>query len=79
MGVYKPLLPFDGTHLVIEKTVDCFKQAGIADIRVVVGFKRKLLTPVLERLGVQIIINSKFAEGNVYIDTGRRRNACRIY
>jgi molybdenum cofactor cytidylyltransferase len=63
MGVFKPLLPFGGTHLVIEKTVDCFKQAGITDIRVVVGFKRKLLTPVLERLGVQIIINSKFAEG----------------
>jgi molybdenum cofactor cytidylyltransferase len=62
MGVYKPLLPV-GTRLVIEKTVDCFKQAGITDIRVVVGFKRKLLAPVLERLDVQIIFNSKFAEG----------------
>jgi molybdenum cofactor cytidylyltransferase len=62
MGVFKPLLPV-GTHLVIEKTVDCFKQAGIRDIRVVVGYKRKLLTPVLERLNIQIVINDKFTDG----------------
>jgi molybdenum cofactor cytidylyltransferase len=62
MGVFKPLLPV-GTHLVIEKTVDCFKQAGIRDIKVVVGYKRELLTPVLERLNIQIVINEKFTDG----------------
>jgi molybdenum cofactor cytidylyltransferase len=62
MGVFKPLLPV-GTHLVIEKTIDCFKQSGIRDIRVVVGYKRELITPVLERLGIQVIVNSKFTEG----------------
>ncbi|MBN2403748.1 MAG: NTP transferase domain-containing protein [Spirochaetes bacterium] len=62
MGVFKPLLPV-GSRLVIEQTVDCFKQAGITDIRVIVGFKRELLTPVLERLGVRIIENDRFAEG----------------
>lgn len=62
MGVFKPLLPV-GTRLVTEQTVDCFKQAGVADIRVVVGFKNELLTPVLERLGVQIIQNNRFADG----------------
>ncbi len=62
MGLFKPLLPF-GSSLVIEKTIDSFKQAGIKDIRVVIGFKRKLLQPVLDRLSVKIIINHNFING----------------
>jgi molybdenum cofactor cytidylyltransferase len=62
MGVFKPLLPV-GTRLVIEKTVGCFKQAGLQDIRAVVGYKRELIIPVLERLGAQVIVNSKFENG----------------
>lgn len=62
MGVFKPLLP-SGDRLVIERTVDCFIQAGIRDIRAVVGYKSELLVPVLRRLDAQIIINSRFEEG----------------
>jgi molybdenum cofactor cytidylyltransferase len=61
MGVFKPLLPI-GQNLAIEKIINCFKQAGVTDIRVVVGFKRELLIPVLENLRVQIIINHNFQE-----------------
>ena len=62
MGEFKPLLRI-GQNLAIEKTINCFKQAGVADIRVVVGFKRELLIPVIENLEVQIIINHNFPEG----------------
>ena len=62
MGEFKPLLKI-GQNFVIEKILNCFKQAGVADIRVVVGFKCELLIPVLESLGVQTIINHNFPEG----------------
>jgi molybdenum cofactor cytidylyltransferase len=62
MGLFKPLLPF-GSSLVIEKTIDSFKQAGITDIRVVVGHKRKLLQPVLDRLSVKTFINHNYVNG----------------
>jgi len=62
MGYYKPLLPV-GSLLVIERAVNTFYDAGITDVRVVVGHKAHLLRPVLERLGVRILENPNYARG----------------
>lgn len=61
-GFFKPLLPTDSS-LVIERSVHTFKQAGIEDIRVVVGHKAELLIPVLTRLGVKTIVNPHYDKG----------------
>lgn len=62
MGFFKPLQIIQSS-LVIEKTIQTFQLAGIEDIRVVVGYKGDLLIPVLERLGVQVIVNENYSQG----------------
>jgi molybdenum cofactor cytidylyltransferase len=62
VGLFKPLLP-TGTSLVIERPVHTFRQAGIEDIRVVVGHKADLLMPVLTRLGVKTVMNPNYDQG----------------
>jgi len=62
MHLYKPLLPLVSS-LVIEKPIMTFYEAGIEDIRVVVGHKAELLKPVLRRLGVQVVVNENYDRG----------------
>ncbi len=62
LGFFKPLLPADSS-LVIERSVYTFRQAGLEDIRVVVGHKADLLVPVLARLGVKAIMNPSYDRG----------------
>jgi molybdenum cofactor cytidylyltransferase len=62
LGFFKPLLPA-GSSLVMEKSVQTFRQAGIEDIRVVVGHKADLLVPVLDRSGVKTIMNPDYDRG----------------
>lgn len=62
MGEFKPLLPINGAT-VIESAVNCFRQAGISDIRVVVGHQAEQLMPVLQSLGVRPVLNENFASG----------------
>lgn len=62
MKSFKPLLALGGST-VIEKAVHSFRNGGIKDIRVVVGHRANELFPVLERLGVQTIVNTNFPEG----------------
>ncbi len=62
VGFFKPLLPADSS-LVIERSVHTFQQAGIEDIRVVVGHKADLLIPVLTRLGAKAIMNPDYDQG----------------
>ncbi len=62
MSLFKPLLPTDSS-LVIERAFRTFQQAGIEDIRVVVGYKADLLTPVLARSGVKTIMNPNYDQG----------------
>ena len=62
LGFFKPLLPTDSS-LVIERSVRTFQQAGIEDIRVVVGHKADLLIPVLAHLGAKTITNPKYDQG----------------
>lgn len=59
MKTFKPLLPL-GNHSIIEQTIDNFKKAGMNDIVVVVGFRRKILIPILKRLRVKIAINEDY-------------------
>ena len=62
MKRFKPLLPLGGST-VLEQAVHSFQDHGIRDIRVVVGHRANELFPVLERLGVQAIVNIDFSEG----------------
>ncbi|AET66942.1 uncharacterized MobA-like protein [Desulfosporosinus orientis DSM 765] len=62
MKQFKPLLSL-GERTVLERAVESFLKSGIRDIRVVVGHRADELYPILERLGVQTIVNPNFAEG----------------
>lgn len=62
MGRFKPLLEI-GDRTVIERTVSLFRGAGLNDIRVVAGHARDLLEPLLEELGVRIIVNPGYDKG----------------
>jgi molybdenum cofactor cytidylyltransferase len=62
MERFKPLLDLGGLP-VIERVIASFKCAGIPDVRVVAGYRREILIPVLERLGAKVIINDRYAEG----------------
>ena len=62
MGFFKPLLSTD-SGLLIERPVHAFRQAGIDDVRVIVGNKAELLIPVLTRLDVKIIMNPHYDKG----------------
>lgn len=62
MKQFKPLLSL-GKSTVLERAVESFLRGGIEDIRVVVGHRGSELYPVLDRLGVQAIVNPNFAEG----------------
>lgn len=62
MGDYKPLLKL-GSYFAIEHTVRCFLQAGVLDVRVVVGFRAEELVEVVEHLGGKVVVNPEFAQG----------------
>jgi molybdenum cofactor cytidylyltransferase len=58
----KSLLPLGGLK-VIERGIDTFRQAGIMDIRVVVGHRADELIPVLDELKIPHVFNEKYDEG----------------
>lgn len=62
MGDFKPLLTIDGKPI-IAWAVDSFRRAGIADIRVVIGYQAEMLLPVLHSLGVTPVINHNYSAG----------------
>jgi len=62
MGEFKPLLPLGGVT-VLERCVALFRNAGIDDVRVVTGHRGVELEPLLERLGVRIVVNPQYREG----------------
>jgi CTP:molybdopterin cytidylyltransferase MocA len=62
MRQFKPLLDLGGLP-VIERVVSSFVAAGIEDIRVVAGYCKEKLIHALAGLGIQVIVNSRFAEG----------------
>lgn len=62
MKRFKPLLSLGGST-VLEQAVHSFLKGGIRDIRVVVGHRANELYPVLDKLGVQTIVNHNFSKG----------------
>lgn len=62
MGMFKPLLRLGG-QTVIARAVSLFRQAGLADIRVVAGYAHELLEPVLKELEVRTILNPGYDAG----------------
>ena len=62
MGRFKPLLDLGGRP-VIARVVDTFVRAGIRDVRVVAGYNKDILMPVLHKLGTRVIVNDNYADG----------------
>lgn len=62
MGIFKPLLTIEGKP-VIAWAIDSLRQAGITDIRVVVGYQADKLLPILHSLQVTPVINHNFPAG----------------
>jgi len=62
MKSFKPLLSLGGST-VLEKAVHSFLDAGISDVRVVVGHRANDLFPTIDRLGVKAIVNANYSEG----------------
>jgi len=56
MGQFKPLLKI-GEETIIERSASLFRQAGVDDIRVVIGHCREQIEPVLEKTGTRAIVN----------------------
>ena len=62
MGTRKLLLPL-GEGVVLEQGIRTFREAGIQDVRVVVGHEAAALMPVLTKHGVRRIDNENYREG----------------
>jgi molybdenum cofactor cytidylyltransferase len=62
MGDFKPLLPL-GEQCVLERVVMLFQEAGVADIRVVVGHRSAELVPVIGKMGALAILNPAYERG----------------
>ncbi|MCX6008320.1 MAG: nucleotidyltransferase family protein [Chloroflexi bacterium] len=62
MERFKPLLDLGGRP-VISHVVGTFIGAGIHDVRVVVGYNRDVLTPLLDQMGARSIVNDNYADG----------------
>lgn len=62
MEKFKPLLPL-GPVTVLERSVQMFSDAGIHDIRVVIGHRAEDLKPLLQRLHIRWVVNERFQEG----------------
>jgi len=62
MGDFKPLLPLGGMTP-LERTISLFRSCGVADVRVVTGHRSDELEPLLSRLGVRNIVNSRYRDG----------------
>lgn len=62
MGEFKPLLPLGGTT-VLERDINLFRDAGIADVRVVIGHRAAELLPLVKRLQASPVMNERYAEG----------------
>jgi molybdenum cofactor cytidylyltransferase len=62
MGCFKPLLPLGGTT-VLERVVTLFRDEGIPDIRVVLGYRAEDLMSLLNEVEVPFVLNAGFADG----------------
>jgi len=62
MGAFKPLLPL-GETTILERIIALFQDAGVSDIRVVVGYRSDALLPLLRKMEVACMVNEDFEAG----------------
>jgi molybdenum cofactor cytidylyltransferase len=62
MKEFKPLLPV-GPTTALERCIRLFRDAGIQDVRVVIGHRASELQTVLDGLAIRSIRNDRFSEG----------------
>lgn len=62
MGDFKPLLDVGGKSL-MERCVSLFRDCGVVEIHVVVGHRRDELSPLLETLGVRVVVSPDYRTG----------------
>jgi molybdenum cofactor cytidylyltransferase len=62
MGEFKPLLPIGGRPA-LERAACCLLDAGVSDVRVVVGYRADELIALLNRLPVTVVVNPRYREG----------------
>ena len=62
MKEFKPLLPL-GDSTVIENTINVFRNSGVNDITVVIGYRAKDLKILLDRIEVKWVYNENYHEG----------------
>jgi molybdenum cofactor cytidylyltransferase len=81
MGALKPLLPLGG-RLIIEGVISLFREAGISDILVVVGYQAEKIIPLLENQGVRWVINEHYDRGmfsSVQVGVRNLTGDCRAF
>lgn len=62
MGEFKPLLPL-GDKTVLERVIGLFREAGVDDVRVVVGHRAPDLLPLVENSHARPVINDHYRTG----------------
>ena len=62
MQQFKPLLPLGGVTA-LERIIRTFREAGVSDVRVVVGHRHEVLEPLVEKLGGRPVLNRNYQEG----------------
>ena len=62
MREFKPLLPLGGATA-LERLIRTFLEAGVADVRVVVGHRHEELVQLVENAGGRIVLNGSYQEG----------------
>jgi CTP:molybdopterin cytidylyltransferase MocA len=59
---FKPLMRL-GDATLVERVISLYKQSGVNDVRVVVGYRKDELIPVIEKLDVEILVNPRHWDG----------------
>lgn len=62
MKEFKPLLPL-GASTVIENTINVFRNSGVYDITVVIGYRANELKALLDSIGVKWVYNENYHQG----------------
>lgn len=63
MGSLKALLPFED-EMLIQRQVRCFKEAGVSDIYIVLGYRAEEIKDALkDRQDIHFIMNEAYSEG----------------
>jgi len=59
---FKPLMPLLGIRL-LERVVSLYKQSGVEDVRVVVGYRKDELIPIIDKLDGLVVVNPRYSDG----------------